>query len=106
MVSKENGVMMLLEMRRPDWYTAGRETRSHHNLPGTPRMPSLTWQIVTHWIGPNSSEHVQTVAFDTYDEARREIQRLAPAVGTVTQGKMLKAVQIIGDYKSAWPQSP
>ena len=67
-------------------------------------MSALPWQVVTHWLGPNSSEYTQTSAFPTYEDARNEIQRLTHHVGALVNGRLLKSVLIVGDYQSMWKQ--
>src|SRR5947209_2404123 len=62
-------------------------------------MPQTTWQVITHWVGPGGTEVVQVADFDTHAAARREVQRLAPVLGEVAGGRLLKSVQLAGDRR-------
>ena len=61
-------------------------------------MPHTNWQVITHWVSSSGTEFVQVAEFDSHDAARREIQRLAPTVGDLTNGRLLKSLQILGDF--------
>jgi hypothetical protein len=63
-------------------------------------MLDPNWQVVSHWIGPNSSEHIQTKTFGSYAEAWREAQELAALLGAISKQRMLKGIQITGDFKT------
>ena len=65
-------------------------------------MSTASWLVVLYWLGPNSSEYTQSVAFATYEEARAEIRRLTDTVGTVAGGRLLKSVALVGDYQALW----
>jgi len=68
-------------------------------------MSTASWLVVLYWLGPNTTEYTQSVAFATYDEARAEIQRLTPTVGTISGGRLLKSVALVGDYQCLWGRS-
>src|SRR5438270_527613 len=90
--------------------TASRRRRYNSTASSPPaavqaRKPAPSWQAVCHWVTPDAREYTETVAFDSYEEARREVGRLTPAVGTVVNGRLLKAVLIGGDYKALWSRA-
>jgi hypothetical protein len=61
-------------------------------------MDRLPWQLITHWLSLDGSEYVRTDSFATIGEARSEAQRLCPKFGLMEDRKLLKGLQIVGDF--------
>ena len=65
-----------------------------------PSTPS--WQVVSEWVTAAGTESVETVAFVAFETAQAEARRLAHLLGEVVEGKLLKYVELVGDFRQRW----
>jgi hypothetical protein len=68
-------------------------------------MSSSAWQVVAYWVSPTGTESVQIIARDTYEDALRELRRLAPSLGTFVGDRFLKSLELTGPIRMLWPSA-
>src|SRR5262249_26269989 len=64
---------------------------------GVTLMDRTRFQIVTHGRGADGATEAKQTGFPTAEALGRELERLAPLLGKVHDGRLLKGVLIVGD---------